>query len=34
MKAIGEFDDEDANVRAGSNKKSQEVTFGLWEVGI
>ena len=34
MEAVGEFDDEDADVVAGGNHKAEEVVLSLGEVGV
>ena len=34
VEAVGEFDDEDANVVAGGNHEAEEVVFGFGEVGV
>ncbi len=34
MKTVGEFNNKDANVGAGGNKKTEKIVFGFWEVRI
>ncbi len=34
MEAVGEFDDEDANVVASGNHEAEEVVFGLGQVSV
>ena len=34
MEAVGEFDDEDANVVSSGNHEAEEVVVGFWEVSV